>query len=161
MDFVWERQAANQEPMPDGLPLAEQRAFQVISDLYARFYAKTITKEQAAMDKQKTKAALKEELQLDNFRDNTAFEREKILRLSEQARTRARKEPTEENCIALVDTIDGILKNELRQNVIFSEHGANCPCCGKFFNLDHAQAKPRFCESCGAMLIWEGKKPYD
>lgn len=53
MDFIWEKEAANQEPMPDGLLLAEQKAFQVISALYARFYAKMITKEQAAMDKQK------------------------------------------------------------------------------------------------------------
>ena len=154
MDFIWEKEAANQEPMPDGLPLAEQRAFQVVSALYARFYAKMISKEQAAQDKQKTKAELKQEIDTDNYRDNTAYEREKILRLSEQARARARKDPTPENCLALVDTIEGILKNELRQNVIYSEHGANCPCCGKFFNQDHAQAKPRFCESCGAMLVW-------
>lgn len=154
MDFIWEKEAANQEPMPDGLPLAEQRAFQVISALYARFYAKMISKEQAAQDKQKTKAELKQEIDTDNYRDNTAYEREKILRLSEQARARARKEPTAENCLSLVDTIEGILKNELQQNVIYSEHGANCPCCGKFFNQDHAQAKPRFCESCGAMLVW-------
>lgn len=77
MDFIWEKEAANQEPMPDGLLLAEQKAFQVISALYARFYAKMITKEQAAMDKQKIKAALKEEISADNFRDNTAYEREK------------------------------------------------------------------------------------
>ena len=32
MDFIWEKEAANQEPMPDGLLLAEQKAFQVISD---------------------------------------------------------------------------------------------------------------------------------
>lgn len=154
MDFVWEKEAANQEPMPDGLPLAEQRAFQVVATLYARFYEKAISKEQAAQDKQKAKAELKQEIDIDNFRDNTAYEREKILRLSEQARIKARKEPTQENCLVLVDTVDGILKNELQQNVILSEHGANCPCCGKFFNQDHAQAKPRFCESCGAMLVW-------
>ena len=154
MDFVWEKQAANQEPMPDGLPLAEQRAFQVVSALYARFYAKTISKEQAAQDKQKTKAELKQEIDTDNYRDNTAYEREKILRLSEQVRIRARKEPTAENCVALIDTIDGILKNELQQNVILSEHGANCPCCQRFFNREHADRKPRFCEDCGAMLVW-------
>ena len=154
MDFVWEKQAANQEPMPDGLPLAEQRAFQVVSALYARFYAKTISKEQAAQDKQKTKAELKQEIDTDNYRDNTAYEREKILRLSEQARIKARKDPTSENCLALVDTIDGILKNELQQNVILSEHGANCPCCQRFFNQEHAARKPRFCEDCGAMLVW-------
>ena len=134
MDFVWEKEAANQEPMPDGLPLAEQRAFQVVATLYARFYEKAISKEQAAQDKQKAKAELKQEIDIDNFRDNTAYEREKILRLSEQARIKARKEPTQENCLVLVDTVDGILKNELQQNVILSEHVANCPCCGKFFN---------------------------
>ena len=154
MDFIWEKEAANQEPMPDGLLLAEQKAFQVISALYARFYAKMITKEQAAMDKQKIKAALKEEISADNFRDNTAYEREKILRLSEQARIKARKEPTTENCLALVNTIDGILKNELQQNVILSENGANCPCCRRFFNREHADRRPRFCEDCGAMLVW-------
>lgn len=154
MDFVWEKEAANQEPMPDGLPLAEQRAFQVVATLYARFYEKAISKEQAAQDKQKAKAELMQEIGIDNFRDNTAYEREKILRLSEQARIKARKEPTQENCLVLVDTVDGILKNELQQNVILSEHGANCPCCGKFFNQEHADRKPRFCEDCGAMLVW-------
>lgn len=154
MDFVWEKEAANQEPMPDGLPLAEQKAFQVVATLYTRFYEKAISKEQAAQDKQKAKAELKQEIDIDNFRDNTAYEREKILRLSEQARIKARKEPTQENCLVLVDTVDGILKNELQQNVILSEHGANCPCCGKFFNQEHADRKPRFCEDCGAMLVW-------
>ena len=53
-----------------------------------------------------------------------------------------------------VNTIDGILKNELQQNVILSEHGANCPCCRRFFNREHADRRPRFCEDCGAMLVW-------
>ena len=140
--------------MPDGLCLSEQRAFQAMVLLYQRFNSKAITPEQASTEKRQISKQMTDEIQADNFRDNTAYEREKILRLSEQARARARKEPTEENCLALVDTIDGILKNELRQNVILSEHGANCPCCGKFFNQDHSHAKPRFCENCGAMLVW-------
>lgn len=37
---------------------------------------------------------------------------------------------------------------------IVKEHGAICPCCGKFFNQEHATRKPRFCEDCGAMLVW-------
>ena len=140
--------------MPDGLCLSEQRAFQAMVLLYRRFNTKAITPEQASFEKRQIGKQMMEEISADNFRDNTAYEREKILRLSEQARTQAKKEPTSENCHALVDSIDGILKNELQQNVILSEHGANCPCCGKFFNQDHAQAKPRFCESCGAMLVW-------
>lgn len=154
MDFTWEKLAAEQQPVPENLPLAEQRGFHATAALYARYYNKALSKEQAAEEKRKIKAALQNEIQMDNFRDNTAYEREKILRLSEQARIKARKEPTKENCLALVDTIDGILKNELQQNVILLEHGAVCPCCRKFFNQDHAYEKPRFCESCGAMLVW-------
>lgn len=154
MTFRWEQIAAEGGPMPDGLCLSEQRAFQAIILLYRRFNTKAITPEQASVEKRQIGKQMTEEISADNFRDNTAYEREKILRLSEQARIKARKEPTQENCLVLVDTIDGILKNELQQNVILSEHGANCPCCGKFFNQEHATRKPRFCEDCGAMLVW-------
>ncbi len=154
MTFRWEEIASREGPMPDGLCLSEQRAFQAMVLLYRRFNTKAITPEQASVEKRQIGKQMMEEISADNFRDNTAYGREKILRLSEQARTRARKEPTKENLLALIETIDGILKNELQQNVILSEHGANCPCCGKFFNQEHADRKPRFCEDCGAMLVW-------
>ena len=140
--------------MPDGLCLSEQRAFQAMVLLYYRFNTKQIISEQASAEKRKIGKEMMDEISADNFWDNTAYEREKILRLSEQARIKARKEPTTENCLALVNTIDGILKNELQQNVILSEHGANCPCCRRFFNREHADRRPRFCEDCGAMLVW-------
>ena len=155
MFFEYEEQAKRHEPVPEGMSLFDEGGYRNLrDDIYDQYHKKIITREQAIERKRKLKARAKNEIQLDNFRDNIAYNQEKILRLSEQARTRARKDPTPENCLALVDTIDGILKNELQQNVILSEHGANCPCCAKFFNQDHAQAKPRFCESCGAMLVW-------
>jgi len=154
MFFEYEEQAKRHEPVPEGMSLFDEGGYRILSDIYALYQKGTITREQAIDQKRKLKARALKEIQLDNFRDNTAYEREKILRLSEQARAKARKDPTEENCLALVDTIDGILKNELQQNVIYSEYGANCPCCEKFFNQDHVQAKPRFCENCGAMLAW-------
>lgn len=155
MFFDYEEQAKRHEPVPEGMSLFDEGGYRNLrDDIYDQYHKKIITREQAIERKRKLKARAKNEIQLDNFRDNIAYNQEKILRLSEQARTRARKDPTPENCLALVDTIDGILKNELQQNVILSEHGANCPCCGKFFNQDHAHAKPRFCESCGAMLVW-------
>lgn len=154
MTFRWEEIAARGGPMPDGLCLSEQRAFQAMVLLYYRFNTKQIISEQASAEKRKIGKEMMDEISADNFRDNTAYEREKILRLSEQARIKARKEPTTENCLALVNTIDGILKNELQQNVILSEHGANCPCCRRFFNCEHADRRPRFCEDCGAMLVW-------
>ena len=35
-----------------------------------------------------------------------------------------------------------------------SEHGANCPVCGSFFNQEHAGRKPQYCETCGCRLEW-------
>lgn len=154
MFFEYEEQAKNHAPVPDGLSMFDECGYRILSEIYALYQKGIIAKEEAIDRKRKLKSRALKEIQLDNFRDNTAYEREKILRLSEQARTRARKDPTPENCLALVDTIDGILKNELQQNVILSEHGANCPCCQRFFNQEHMDRKPRFCEDCGAMLVW-------
>lgn len=39
-----------------------------------------------------------------------------------------------------------------------TEHGANCPVCGAFFNKDHAHRKPKYCESCGSKLHWRDKE---
>lgn len=157
MFFDYEEQAKRHEPVPAGISLFDEGGYRNLSDIYLMYQKGTISREQAIEKKKKLKARALKEIQLDSFRDNTAYECEKILRLSEQARIKARKDPTPENCLALVDTIDGILKNELQQNVILSEHGANCPCCQRFFNQEHAARKPRFCEDCGAMLIWGGK----
>lgn len=154
MFFEYEEQAKNHAPVPDGLSMFDECGYRILSEIYALYQKGIIAKEEAIDRKRKLKSRALKEIQLDNFRDNTAYEREKILRLSEQARTKARKDPTLENCIELVDTIDGILKNELQQNVILSEHGANCPCCQRFFNHEHMDRKPRFCEDCGAMLVW-------
>ena len=37
---------------------------------------------------------------------------------------------------------------------ILTEHGANCPVCGSFFNHEHAFRKPQYCEDCGCRLDW-------
>ena len=37
---------------------------------------------------------------------------------------------------------------------ILTEHGANCPVCGSFFNHEHAFRKPKYCEDCGCRLDW-------
>ena len=146
MFFDYEEQAKNHEPVPDGLSMFDECGYRILSDIYALYQKGTITREQAIDQKRKLKARALKEIQMDNFCDNTAYEQEKILRLSEQARIKARKDPTPENCLALVNTIDGILKNELQQNVTLSEHGANCPCCQRFFNQEHTDRKPSFCE---------------
>ena len=154
MDFTWERAAAMGEAMPTCMPTPEQNAFQAIAYLYARFRAKAIGKEQAAEEKARIKASLMDELAMETFKDNLAYQREMILRQSEMAKIACRKDPTPENAIALCDTIDAIIKDERFCNVKYADHGANCPVCNKFFNDDHANRKPVFCEDCGSKLGW-------
>lgn len=154
MDFTWERAAASGEPMPTCLPTAEQNAFQAMAHLYARFNAKAITKEQAATEKGRIKASLKDEINLENFRDNLAYQRELILRNTEMAKIACKKNPTPENAITLCDTIDAIQRDDRFCNVKLTDHGANCPVCNKFFNDEHANRRPVFCEDCGCKLGW-------
>lgn len=154
MDFTWERAAAMGEAMPTCLPTAEQNAFQAIAYLYARFRANAVSREQAATEKARIKASLMDEINMEKFKDNLAYQRELILRQSEMAKISARKNPCAETCIALCDSIDAILKNDIFRNVKYTDHGANCPVCNKFFNDDHANRKPVFCEDCGSKLGW-------
>lgn len=49
--FSWERAAMDGEPMPRGLPLEEQLAFQAVAHLYARYQLKVITRDDGSREK--------------------------------------------------------------------------------------------------------------
>lgn len=51
LNFPWERDAMNNEPMPDGLPLEEQMAYQALAALYGRYRLKLITRDQGHEEK--------------------------------------------------------------------------------------------------------------
>lgn len=51
MVFPFEREAANGEPMPDGLDLPDQFAFQFLANMYARIRNGSLTKDQAVKEK--------------------------------------------------------------------------------------------------------------
>ena len=53
MVFPFEREAANGEPMPDGLSLPDQLAYQFLINLYDRLRRGVITRDQAAEEKGK------------------------------------------------------------------------------------------------------------
>ena len=154
MDFTWERAAATGGPMPPCLPTAEQNAFQAVAYLYARYNAKAISKEQAATEKARIKASLKDEIDMENFKDNLAYQRQLILRNTEMARAKCRRDPSSENAVALCDAIDAVMKDDVFKMIKRTDYGANCPVCNKFFNDDHANRKPPFCEDCGCKLGW-------
>lgn len=64
-ELSFERAAYLREPMPDGLCLSEQKAFLALRFLYAEFDRGVISKEQAALEKQKVIRRLEHELKID------------------------------------------------------------------------------------------------
>jgi hypothetical protein len=154
MDNFLEKLAMAGERMPDGLPLTEQKFFQTMSYLYARFRGKMISQEAASQEKKQAYMALKTELKEETFRDNHIYHSERLNRLTETAKAMCRKNPSAESALELCDILDGINTVDILREAIKTDYGANCPVCGKFFNQDHADRKPNFCEACGCRLGW-------
>lgn len=65
----FERAAYLRQPMPDGLCLSEQKAFLSLRFLYAEFDRGVISKEQAALEKQKVIRQMEHELKVDNLNE--------------------------------------------------------------------------------------------
>ncbi len=154
MNHYLEDLAASGARMPDNLPSAEQKFFQTMARLYERYRDKKVDQKTASTEKRQAYMAVKREIAEDTFRDNLIVHSERANRLTETARCLCRKSPTKENAISLCDAIDGLSQEDPARLVIHSEHGANCPVCGRFFNAEHADRKPRYCEDCGCRLDW-------
>lgn len=161
MDYYLEDLAASGARMPDNLPSAEQKFFQTMSRLYERYRDKKIDQKTASAEKRQAYMAVRREIAEDTFRDNLIVHSEKVNRLTESARCLCRKSPTPENALNLCNAIDGLSQEDPARSAILSDHGANCPVCGRFFSIEHAGRKPRYCEDCGCRLRWESKAHQD
>ena len=155
MDFMWEKEAAMGLPMPDGLTVCEQHAFQAMAILYARYNSGGIPREKAANEKKQIKRALELAYHDDNFRDNLCYHHEKLMKMTETAKTDCRKNPAPENAIKLCDVLDGLDTNDVLRPVIRSESDFRCPVCERVFPEAQAAREPNYCESCGARLGWK------
>ena len=71
-ELSFERSAYLRQPMPDGLCLSEQKAFLALRFLYAEFDRGVISKEQAALEKQKLLARMNHELKIDKQNEKIA-----------------------------------------------------------------------------------------
>ena len=71
-ELSFERAAYLREPMPDGLCLAEQKAFLALRFLYAEFDRGVISKEQAALEKQKVIRQMEHEIKIDKLNEQTS-----------------------------------------------------------------------------------------
>ena len=68
----FERAAYLREPMPDGLCMSEQKAFLALRFLYAEFDRGVISKEQAALEKQKVIRQMEHEIKIDKMCERIA-----------------------------------------------------------------------------------------
>lgn len=91
-ELSFERAAYLRQPMPDGLCLSEQKTFLALRFLYAEFDRGVISKEQAALEKQKLLARMNHELKIDKQNEKIAHLWKRIeIPASEYAKNPTRK----------------------------------------------------------------------
>ena len=153
MKYEYEEQAMRNEPMPEGMTAFDSLVYTFLRNLYWSLHHGVITREQGQIEKNKTLA------QFEQTRAARELERRcwelsaKRTLAADHAMMMYRKNRTLENADNLVSKLEW-LDDEIAAPVKTSEHGANCPVCNKFFNQDHADRKPTFCEDCGCKLVW-------
>lgn len=113
MEFPFERAAMRGDPMPDGLRLYEQSAFQALRHLYAMYHRKAISRDDAAREKDQIR------FQYDRAKADFETNRKNILAHAklwkeiESAANRFGRERTLENAEAFVQAVYGCgLKKE-------------------------------------------------
>lgn len=111
MKYSWENAAKRNQPMPDGLSSAEQRAFQSLSLLTARYKLGGLTAEQAVKERKEIDRAYEHDAYCDRLNDWHIRLKKNI----ELAHARYRKERTIEAADLLSDVIDWFVR-ELNEN---------------------------------------------
>ena len=101
--WSWEADAMADREMPEGLSLADQAAYTAIRNIYAAHRAGRLSREAGAAEKRRVKRRYEREQDR-----KLALHRAQVIRLTEQAATAVRKDPSPENALRLVDVLDGI-----------------------------------------------------
>lgn len=104
MELSYERAAVHGEPMPSGLTFPDQCMFQALAALYARYRFKTISREQASVEKKQ----LLREHEAFVYRWKLGDHYVELINRTEAARTAYRKNRTIENADKLLQAIDGV-----------------------------------------------------
>ena len=103
MKYSWEQQAKRNEPMPEGLPIADQAAYQALAALAARYKIGVVGAEQAKKERIEIDRAYGYRSTGDRLNEWTVGLRKRI----ESAHDKFRKEPTVENAMYLSRVLDG------------------------------------------------------
>ena len=108
MEFPFERSAMRGDPMPEGLRLYEQCAYQALRHLYALYHRKVIPREDAAQEKKKLRAQY--EIAKADFETNRRnnLKNAQMWKQIEAAANRYSAERTLENADAFVEAVYGV-----------------------------------------------------
>lgn len=153
MKFDYEQQAMRNEPMPDGLTAHDALVYTFLRNLYWSLHKGVITRDQGQREKDKTLKQFEQMTAAREFERRCWENSAKRTVAADHAMMMYRKNRTLENADVLVSRLEW-LDDEVIMPAKKHEHGANCPVCNKFFNQDHADRKPTFCEDCGCKLGW-------
>ena len=153
MKFWFEEQAFNNEPMPENVTAYEACIYTFLRNLYWTYRKGVISKDQAQQEKELTIRKYDKEWEKRDFEIKCWENSARRTLAAAHAMVQYHLNRTIENADKLYEKLEWLL-DELPEPVKKHEHGANCPSCGKFFNQDHADRKPKFCEDCGCMLRW-------
>lgn len=106
MVFEFERAAMNGDPMPHGLALEDQMAYQALARLYARYRAGYIARQDGAREKRQIEKAR------ENAKARIRYSKYsgQFFKTVEWYATDYRKRRTIEAADKLVDAVDGFLK---------------------------------------------------
>lgn len=109
MVFPYEKEAANGDPIPDGLSLVDQCAFRFLRSMYRDIRTGVQTREQAIEEKGKmTYQYDKEKRSMEHWSKMGSYWAEKYSRV-EAAQSAYKKNRTLENADALCAALDGRL----------------------------------------------------
>lgn len=102
------RLASRGAPMPDGMPLEQQQAYQALRWLYALYGMKRLTKEAAAREKERILSELRKAESTREFYDRITEYRVKAIRETEAALTEYRKNRSLEAADGVVRAFQGV-----------------------------------------------------
>lgn len=154
MERELEIMAYRGEPTPRALDWRTSVEYIAKRYLYASNRINLITKDAAAQEFHRIQAELNQITAAQEFERRCWENSAKRTLAIDHARLMYRQNKSIELADVLVDRLDW-MDDECAVPVKMIERGANCTICGRFFNREHADRKPVFCEDCGCRLGWE------
>lgn len=110
LSFPWERDAMNNLPMPEGLSLDDQKAYQALASLYGRYRLGLIERAAGSTEKGRILYVWDKEKRMEESSSKLAQWHSRLRREIEGAQCQYRKERTLENADKLSRALDGILE---------------------------------------------------